>query len=298
MRPLQAALIGRSLSHSISPEVHRAVFPYACPPRMIDQFDGIDYRLIECSDEDALVAEIRHGMLAGRRGYNVTFPYKDVASRLNGEIDPLVTEIHSANTIVLVPGGFRVFSTDGQGFYESFRKEVPNLEPAKYRLVIVGAGGAARAVLHSLYRLGWADITACARSIEHVRLAFGHYGTIKMQTIETLRESSLPTIVIQATPVGQRSAESLLQQFNWHPQDIAVDLVYNPLKTKFLDVAATAGATTVSGLGMLIEQAALSQHIWIKEKPYVGSLLSRKNYQELFESLSHFVQPRWDDSAT
>jgi shikimate dehydrogenase len=298
MKTLRAALIGRSLSHSISAEVHREVFPYACPARMFDNFDGIDYKLIECADEEAFVNEIRRGMLHGVRGYNVTFPYKEIASRLGGEIGPLVKEIHSANTIVMLPGDIRVFSTDGPGLRESFRKELPHLKTMKYRLVIVGAGGAARAVLHSLYDLGWAGITACARSLEHARLAFTHYGNIEIQAISELQSAPIPSVVIQATPVGQRSIDALLEHFEWHPHDIAIDLVYNPLKTRFLEIAASGGATIVSGLGMLIEQAALSQYIWIKEKPHIGSLLSLKNYQELFERLSHFVQPRWDISAT
>jgi shikimate dehydrogenase len=298
MRTLQAALIGRSLSHSISAEVHREIFPYACPPAMRDSFDGVDYRLIECSDVAAFLNEVRHGMLKGLRGYNVTFPYKDVASRLQGEIDPLVRDIHSANTIVFVAGGFRVFSTDGPGLRESLRKELPRLNASKYRLVIVGAGGAGRAVLNSLYHMGWGSITACARSIPHANLAFAHYGTIEMQPIDRLRAAPLPSLIVQATPVGQRSHDALLQHYQWTPQDIAVDLVYNPLRTRFLDIAAAGGAKVVSGLGMLIEQAALSQYIWIKEKPHKGSLLSAKHYQELFERLSHFVQPRWDVSAT
>jgi shikimate dehydrogenase len=298
MRTLRAALVGRSLSHSISAEVHREVFRYACPTSMRDSFGGIEYDLIECADEDAFLSEIRHGMLHGLRGYNITFPYKDIASRLQGDIDPVVMDIHSANTIVFVAGGFRVFSTDGPGLRESLRKELPDIDPKKYRLVIVGAGGAARAVLHSLYAMRWASIAACARSLEHARFAFSHYGTIDLCTLDELQATAIPSVVVQATPVGQRSSSTLLQNFEWHPHDIAIDLVYNPLRTRFLDIAASGGARIVSGLGMLIEQAALSQYIWIKEKPHTGSLLSLKNYQELFERLSHFVQPRWDVSAT
>lgn len=297
MKTLKAALIGRSLSHSISPEVHEAVFPYARPKQTSSSFDGIEYQKIECADEDALLRVLRRGVLDGMHGFNVTFPFKDVASRLSGEVEPVAQTIHSANTILLVPGGVRVYSTDGLGFQEALHKELPGLSPSKYHLIILGAGGAARAVVEVMYQMGWGQITACARSVEHARLAFGHYGIVNPRAITELTPTPMPHLIVQATPVGQRTRESLLEGFDWRPGDIAVDLVYNPLRTRFLDLAAQGGATTISGLGMLIEQAALSQYIWIKQKSRSTSPLSLKHYHELFTTLSKFVTPRWDDSA-
>ncbi|MDP4200674.1 MAG: shikimate dehydrogenase [Bacteroidota bacterium] len=297
MRPLKAALIGRSLTHSISPEVHSALFPYVCPPQLKYRYDGIDYSKIECADENEMLDIIRGGLLKGTHGYNVTFPYKDVASRLSGEVDPVARDIHSANTIVLIPGGAKVYSTDGLGFREALHKEQPSLAPSQYQLIVLGAGGAARAVIQAVYKMGWGEITACARSLDHARFAFGHYGNVKTSTIAELTPTPLWRLVVQATPVGQRSRESLLEDFDWRPGDIAVDLIYNPLRTRFLDTAASGGATIISGLGMLIEQAALSQYIWIKEKPANTTLLSVKHYRELYTELAKFVTPRWDDSA-
>jgi shikimate 5-dehydrogenase len=80
--------------------------------------------------------------------------------------------------------------------------------------------------------------------------------------------------------------------------DIAVDLVYNPLRTRFLDVAARGGARTIDGLGMLIEQAALSQYFWLTGKESFKSMLTNSEHQILHESLSKLVTPKWDVFAS
>jgi shikimate dehydrogenase len=297
MRTLKAALIGRSLSHSISPEVHQAVFPYVCPGQLLSRYDRIEYTKIECPNEDAMRDTLRRGVADDFNGFNVTFPFKEVASRLSGEVEIVAQTIHSANTVLLVPGGVRVYSTDGLGFRESLSKELPGLSPLQYHFIVLGAGGAARAVVEAIYQMGWGQITACARSLEQAQLAFGPYGIVNMRALGELTPTPMPHLIVQATPVGQRTRESLLEGFDWRPGDIAVDLVYNPLRTRFLDLAAQGGATIISGLGMLIEQAALSQCIWLGEKPRSTSPLILRHYQELFTTLSKFVTPRWDDSA-
>src|SRR5437773_1814163 len=137
MAILKAALIGRSLAHSISPEVHRAVFPYVCSNWMRRSYRTIDYRLIECADEAAVLDTLRHAVVQGLCGFNVTFPYKEILSRLTGDVDALAREIHSANTIVLKAGSYSVYSTDGLGFRESLLKELPKLDPSRYRFVIL-----------------------------------------------------------------------------------------------------------------------------------------------------------------
>lgn len=294
---LKAALLGRSLAHSISDQAHKAIFQ-VMQPRYSQRYDAIEYALHECPTEEAFVDAIKSGVIQGVRGYNVTFPYKELASRLRGEVDPLAKAIFSANTILLSTTSLSMYTTDGIGFRESLRKECPDLDPAGYHVIVLGAGGAARAVVDVLHSMGWAEMTACARSVEHAHRAFGHYGIVAIRSIDQLvRDRALPHIVVQATPVGQRSSEILLADFDWQPGDIAVDLVYNPQQTRFLGNAAGSGARTISGLGMLIEQAALSQYIWMKGEPLAGSPLREKEYQHLYETLSPAVTPRWDASA-
>jgi shikimate dehydrogenase len=294
MKILKAALLGRSLPRSISPEVHRELFKIL-RVKIDTDYDRIDYTKIECRDEAEFRARIEQGQSDGFVGFNVTFPFKFAAATMEGECSPLVQLIHSANTIAC-RSPLRIISTDGDGFRFAMEKFCPNLSYQKYSLTILGAGGAARAVLHALHALGWQKIMISARSIEEARRSSLPYPSVSVLPLDEFRRDAAPQFIVQATPVGQRGEEALLETFEWHPRDIAVDLVYHPLRTRFLDLAEQGGAQAVDGLGMLIEQAALSQHFWITGSESEKSLLSSDEFQTLHASLSKHLIPRWDAS--
>jgi shikimate dehydrogenase len=296
MKTLKAALAGRVLTHSISPEVHRAIFPIV-RERTHSEFGAIEYNNLECETEDVFRFHIKHGGEWGFTGLNVTFPYKHIASQLARDADATVRSIHSGNTIRFGMQ-FRVCSTDGPGFRFALMKECPDLDTSTHRLVVVGAGGAARAVLHAVIDMGWRSITVAARSVEGMQRTFEDYPDIEYIELSQLERDEGPQCVVHATPVGQRSSDSLLYHFEWKQGDIAVDLIYNPLRTRFLDHAAEQGATPISGLGMLLEQAALSQHIWMTGQVAAGSMLSEEEYFLLKESLAPLLAPRWDAFVT
>jgi len=292
MSTLKAALLGRSLAHSISPEVHWALFPIL-RLNVPSPYDSIDYCNIECVDEADFLDTVRENADEGFVGFNVTFPYKYLASQLENDVDSVVRRINSANTLLCAPS-ICVHSTDGAGFKNALSKELPNLDAAKYTLLIVGAGGAARAVYFSLREVPWQDITVATRSLSEAQRSFAGATCL---LLDQLKRDAGAYFIVQATPVGQRSNESLLQNFEWHRQDIAVDLVYNPLRTRFLDIAAKHGAQTIDGLGMLIEQAELSQYLWMTGNETVQSPLSLSQFRMLHDSLATHVHARWDDSA-
>ena len=293
MATLKAALLGRSLAHSISPFVHREIFP-VLSENLSSRFDSIDYENIECEDEAMFLEFVRNAATNGFAGFNVTFPYKYIASELENDRRTLVQTIHSANTIVVGPSR-SVHSTDGEGFVHALHRHLPDLRTDDYHLLMIGAGGAARSVFASLRDKNWRNITVAARSLAEAERAFPGFRCIPL---EGIRRDDKPYFVVQATPVGQRSKESLLQDFPWSSADLAADLVYNPLVTRFLDIAGSQGATTIDGLGMLIEQAALSQYLWMTGHEANESPLSHSQFVQLHSSLARHVQQLWDDSAT
>ncbi len=292
MKTLKAALAGRVLTHSISPEVHRAIFPIV-REKTHAGYDAIEYNNLECETEDVFRFHVKHGGEWGFTGMNVTFPYKHIASQLARDADAVVRSIYSGNTIRFGMQ-FRVCSTDGPGFRLAIEKEYPGLVPSDYRLVIVGAGGAARAVLHAVLDMGWRKVTVAARSLESMKRGFSNYPNVECVDLAHLLRDDGPQFIVHTTPVGQRSMDSLLNKFEWREGDVALDLVYNPLHTRFLENAAAMGATTISGLGMLLEQAALSQHIWMTGEVAAGSMLTLEEYATLKETLSPLLAPRWD----
>lgn len=294
MKILKAALLGRSLPRSVSPEVHRELFDILrLKPGA--EYDAIDYIKIECRDEAEFRACVEFGARDGFVGLNVTFPFKFSAATMKGECSPLVHQIHSANTITCSTP-LRIISTDGLGFRFAMEKSCPNLSYPEYSLTILGAGGAARAVLHALHDFGWRSITIAARSMDEARRAASPYRSLTVLSLDEFRRDGGEQFIVQATPVGQRGGETLLETFEWKPGDIAVDLVYNPLRTRFLNLAERGGAKAVGGLGMLIEQAALSQCFWMTGVEPWQSVLSIEEFQMLHASLSKHLIPRWDAS--
>jgi shikimate dehydrogenase len=292
MKIIKAALLGRSLGHSISPEVHRALFDIVRAKCDTD-YDALDYSKIECPDEQEFLSHVACGRAEGYRGFNVTFPYKFVASNIGEDPSPMGKHIRSANVILCDPIP-RVISTDGNGFRFALEKMYPELKHKEYKLTILGAGGAARAVLHTTKELGWRKIAIAARSMEEAHRTAQPYDAIGVSSLDELSRDAAKQFIVQATPVGQRTNESLLEHFAWSNGDIAVDLVYNPLRTRFLDNAANRGAEIVDGLGMLMEQAALSQYFLMTGKETDHSLLTHTEFPDIHASLSKLLTPRWD----
>ncbi len=291
MKVLKAALLGRSLPYSISPDVHHQLFRLT--HAKWGRFDTLDYSRTELLDENSFREFVQNN--TDYNGFNITFPYKFIASTLEGQTSETVRSIHSANTIGC-DNPRSIISTDGNGFRFALEKLLPAFRASGFSLVMLGAGGAARAVLYALMHWGWRKTTIAARSLDAARNAHELTNTIIATTLDDFRRDAGPHFVVQATPVGQRGGETLLQDFEWRPGDIAADLIYNPLRTRFLERARNGGAATIDGLGMLIEQAALSQYFWTTGTESNDSVLTNEEFHTLHASLSKLLKPRWDAS--
>jgi shikimate dehydrogenase len=271
-------LIGYPLGHSLSPKIHRAALE-ACG------LDG-DYSLFPIHPEDHLrlkhmLSRIRSGEI---HGLNVTIPHKQVVISLLDELTPTAEAIAAVNTIYLKNGKLTGDNTDAPGFMtdlqnflttETRRHPGPTNNAGAGRdtksALIFGAGGSARAVVYALAKDCW-KVTVASRRIEqaqtlitHLSNPDSHLSSIEFELTNLYSLVSNLTLLINTTPVGM-SPE--IDFSPWpvdlpFPQNVVVyDLVYNPRETKLVRDARAAGLAATTGLGMLIEQAALSFRIW------------------------------------
>lgn len=203
----------------------------------------------------------------GIRGINVTIPHKlDIMSVLD-EIDSSAQAIGAVNTIVNDEGRLIGYNTDGIGYVRSLKEEAESELTGK-RIVVIGAGGAARGIIFALANEMPARITIANRSVERAKaLADSLQGKAEIYAIsnEELQSTCLDAdIVINTTSVGMfPNTDETPVDANWlKPDAVASDLIYNPLKTRFLKEAEQRGCRIHGGLGMFIYQGAYAFEYW------------------------------------
>jgi shikimate dehydrogenase len=193
------------------------------------------------------------------RGLSVTAPHKSAVMEFLDWIEPTAEEIGAVNTIVVDDDGLRGFNTDAAGFIEPLLKVIDSLSGR--RVAVIGAGGAARAALWALLKQR-ASVTLFARDVSKGR----SLGQVFDVSCKPLSYASFDgyDLVINSTPVG--SGELIEQTPATAEQlagaGVAYDLVYNPIKTRFLQEASAAGCVSLSGLEMLIAQAKNQFELW------------------------------------
>ena len=265
---IQLGLTGYPLSHSLSPKLHAAAFK-------AEELDG-EYRLypIAPGEMDGL-AKLAQAMRAGEiQGLNVTIPYKQAVLSLLDELTPSAQAIGAVNTLYLKDGKLIGHNTDAPGFLADQAKLNRHGSSDKIALVM-GAGGAARAVVYALLKDGWQVRLAVRRSdmdqantlMESFKGLNGNSPSgIFLLEAGHLADKMLGTrLIVNATPIGMFPD---VDSSPWpdglpFPNGAAVyDLVYNPRQTRLVKQAQAAGLDATTGLGMLVEQAALSFACW------------------------------------
>ncbi|MGI8707132.1 MAG: shikimate dehydrogenase [Actinomycetota bacterium] len=254
-----AGILGWPLEHTLSPPIHNAAF------RRI----GLDwiYLAFPVPPENlgAAVAGLR---ALGCTGANVTMPHKEAVVGLLDQVSGDAASVGAVNTIQLVGDALIGHNTDIDGF-RNFLTDDAGLDVAGRAAVILGAGGAARAVVRALDDLGAARLTVAVRAVERGEALAALAGAASLEVVEWKdAEAAVESadVVVNATPLGMRG-ERLLEGARWHEGQCAVDLVYHPHVTPFLRQAGAQGAQTWGGLGMLIHQAAASFRIWTGQDP-------------------------------
>lgn len=255
-------LLGYPIGHSMSAAMQNAAFTAL----------GIDcmYRLKQVRPED-LAEAIKELRSTSVLGANATIPHKVTITYLLDELDTFAQTVGAVNTIVNQGGRLRGYNTDGPAALRAMREAFGSLDGS--RVVLLGAGGAARSVAYILAE-NMAKLTILNRDKEKAReLAFQlrRVGAdIELGDLESLgKVLSTADILVNATPVGMAPNidATPVDSKHFHEGLLVFDLVYNPVKTRLLAEAEMAGAKTLSGVKMLVYQGADAFHLWTGREP-------------------------------
>jgi shikimate dehydrogenase len=269
-------LIGYPLDYSLSPRLHTAALQ-ACGLKG-------DYSLFPIAPDDQqslkdLLSRVRSGEI---QGLNVTIPHKQNVIEFLDELTPTAKSIGAVNTIYLKNNRLIGDNTDANGFLTDLKRFLTTeMSPRRHsdaqrhgelRALVLGAGGSARAVVYALLNDGW-DVTVAARRLEQAEQlaeSFAHHQLQITNYQLSNTELSNISLIVNTTPVGMTPN---IDQSPWPvnlpfpPHAAIYDLVYNPRETKLMQDAGRQGLQATTGIGMLIEQAALSFEIWTGHNP-------------------------------
>ncbi|SLN69346.1 Shikimate dehydrogenase [Falsiruegeria litorea R37] len=261
-----AGVIGHPIAHSKSPRLHgHWLKTYGIAGHYIP---------MDVAPQD-LETVLRTLPKAGFVGVNVTVPHKEAVMAIADQITDRATLIGAANTLIFREDGkIHADNTDGYGFMENLHSGAPDWDPKSGPALVLGAGGAARAVISALLEAGVPEIFLSNRTrlrAEKLRDDFGK----RVQVIDWVQAGNVvedADLVVNTTSLGMvGNSELRVPMDGLKPSAVVTDLVYAPLKTKLLLTAEEAGCTTVDGLGMLLHQAVPGFERWFGERPTVDS---------------------------
>ncbi|WP_433743270.1 shikimate dehydrogenase [Falsibacillus pallidus] len=256
-------VIGDPIGHSLSPAMHNAVFASL---NMKAHYHPFHIKKESLGKSVAGMKEL------GVAGFNVTVPHKTSIIEFLDEVDPLAEAIGAVNTVVNENGRLKGCNTDGLGFIEALKTEWKQ-ELGNENVLIIGAGGAAKAIYYTLASLGIKHITIANRNIENGKALISRCPFEVKSNVLNLEDASLIlnefTLVIQTTPIGMSPfiEHMPLDISNLRSGTFVSDIIYNPFETRFLAEAKSKGALTQNGLGMFINQGAVAFKLWTGVQP-------------------------------
>jgi shikimate dehydrogenase len=265
-------VIGSPIAHSLSPRLHLAAFEAL---GLAGTWRSVAFD-VPAGEAAPALADMRR---AGVTGLSVTMPHKAAVAALVDECSDVARRLNAVNCVVNDRGVLAGANTDGEGFVASLARGA-GFDPRGRRCVVLGAGGAARAVVLALAASGAATVVVANRTPERAVVAAALAGTAGSALelndpalVEALKDADL---VVNATPVGM---DGVPADDGWAgdprllgPGQVAADLVYSPRPTPWLALARASGATALDGLGMLVHQAAAQLQLWTGREPPVEAM--------------------------
>jgi shikimate dehydrogenase len=226
---------------------------------------------------DHLEQALRALPVLGFAGCNVTVPHKEAAFRLVDHLDRSATRLGAVNTIVVRSDGtLEGRNTDGEGFLKHLQASAPAWRPEGRPVLVLGAGGAARAVVGTLVDIGVPEIRVANRTDGRAAALAEEFGPTIRPWPWARREHGLvgASVVVNTTQLGMTGAEPLdLSLDRLAPDGVVYDIVYAPLETPLLAEARIRGLHAVDGLGMLLHQARAGFTAWFGIEPMVDEAL-------------------------
>ncbi len=264
-------VIGSPVAHSLSPLLHDAAFAAL---GLGDTWRSLAFEVAPGQAAGALAAMRR----ADISGLSVTMPHKADVAALVDDCTEVARRLGAVNCIVNTDGVLLGTNTDGAGFVASLARGAA-FTPAGKRCLVIGAGGAARAVVLALADAGASEVAVLNRTPDRATAAAalaGAVGSVVTEGAHHLAEAvGSADLVVNATPVGMTGGAAgpwLVAPQLLHAGQVAADLVYVPRPTPWLVQAAAAGARSVDGLGMLVHQAAAQLALWTGAVPPVEAM--------------------------
>ena len=259
-----AGVIGSPIAHSKSPQLHRHwLKTYGIPGHYIPM------DVAPANLETVLRALPQMGFV----GVNITIPHKENVMEIADLITDRATLIGAANTLIFCKDGkIHADNTDGYGFIENLKAGAPNWNPRTGPAAILGAGGAARAVIASLLDAGVPEIFLSNRTRVRADQLHKDFGS-RVRVYDWVQAGNMiddAALLVNTTSLGMIGKGELRVPLDGlRTETIVTDLVYAPLKTKMLETAEEIGCTTVDGLGMLLHQAVPAFERWFDRRPVV-----------------------------
>ncbi|MGN6548995.1 MAG: shikimate dehydrogenase [Pararhizobium sp.] len=205
-------------------------------------------------------------------GGNITIPHKESAFRLADRLEPFAEECGAANTLWLDDGRLVAGNTDGYGFLANLDQAAPGWDGRRSVALVLGAGGASRAVVLALRDRGFSDVRVVNRTLARARELADRFGSrVSAHAFDALGEAmSGADVFVNTTSLGMEGSAVPDIDFGALAEGAAVtDIVYVPLKTPILKMAEEQGRRTIDGLGMLLHQAVPGFEKWFGVRPEV-----------------------------
>lgn len=255
------ALIGNPVAHSISPVIHNN----------LSRLCGVNLAYVTLKVEEGDVKEAVKGAYAlNMLGMNVTVPHKQTVIEALADIDPLAKAIGAVNTLVRTDKGYKGYNTDILGLKRELNES--GLELKGRPVVILGAGGAARAIAFLCADSGASEVNILNRTVEKAEeIANAVNNNLNIDTVRAMNINDYDKIkesgylVIQTTSVGlhPHDDDAVITDIEFYKRASAgVDIIYNPAETKFMKLMKEAGKVSYNGLKMLLYQGVEAFELW------------------------------------
>lgn len=259
-------IFGHPIAHTLSPPMQNAAFAARNLDAVYIPFN------VDPSQLKNAVASI-HSL--GIKGINITIPHKETIIPFLDSVDEDALKLGAVNTIEVSSGRLIGHNTDGRGYVASLK--ALDIDLTDQRVLLIGAGGAAKGVAHALLSSGVSELILIVRRLdrgkalaERLAALFSHIpiSVVGMNADrDALTQKNRATVLINATPLGMKREDPVpFPLSRIKPHWLVSDLVYRPAETPLLIAAKKIGAQTVPGIGMLLHQGALAFEIWTQKK--------------------------------
>ncbi|HWD51990.1 MAG TPA: shikimate dehydrogenase [Acidimicrobiales bacterium] len=263
-------VIGDPVAHSLSPRLHNVAFAHL----------GLDWVSVGFRVAKGNTGTALDGVrVLGIRGLSVTMPHKDDAATHVDRLTPMAERLGAVNCVTNDDGVLIGDNTDGRGLVAALRRG-GHFDPDGHRCLVVGAGGAARSIIAALADSGAAEVVVVNRTRTRAEAAAALAGSVGR--VGVAADVATCDLVVNATPTGMPGSPGRpgpegpdrwpLDPELLGPRQLAVDLVYHPAVTPWLEAARNRGAEVLNGLGMLVHQAALQLELWTGQEPPLDAM--------------------------